>query len=170
MGKKSIKENKNIYQTSREDLGLTRDAAEELLAGISADRIERIESGKCTPYPDEILQLSTAYKVPNLCNYYCSHECPIGQQQVPEIQMKELSQIVLEMIASLNAMEKEKERLIEITVDGRITEDEYHDFAVIQTELEKISQSVDSLQLWIEKMILEGKVNRDTLNEVKSTL
>ena len=108
MGRRSTKENKNLYQLSREELGLTRDGAEELLQYISADRIEKIESGRSLTHPEEILTMAERYKNPALCNYYCSHECPIGQEHVPEIKMKELSQITLEMLASLNAMEKEK--------------------------------------------------------------
>ena len=46
MGRKSTKENKNIYQISREAVSLTREAASELLEYISADRIEKIESGR----------------------------------------------------------------------------------------------------------------------------
>ena len=34
---------------------------------------------------------------------------PIGEQYVPQVPMRELSAIVLEMLASLNAMNKEKE-------------------------------------------------------------
>ena len=45
MGKKSTKENKNIYQTSREDAGLTREKASELMDFVSADRIEKIAEG-----------------------------------------------------------------------------------------------------------------------------
>ena len=44
MGRKSTKENKNIYQLSREESALTRDAAAEALGFISADRIEKIEN------------------------------------------------------------------------------------------------------------------------------
>ena len=46
MGRKSTKDNKNVYQLSREELGLTREAAAELLEYISADRIEKIENEK----------------------------------------------------------------------------------------------------------------------------
>ena len=100
MGRKSTKENKNVYQTSRESLGLTREAAAEKLEFLSADRIEKIESEKSLPHPDEILAMADCYKNPSLCNYYCSHECPIGLKYVPEVQMKDLSQITLEMLAS----------------------------------------------------------------------
>ncbi len=158
MGRKSTRENKNIYQTSREEAGLTREAASEALTFISSDRIEKIESEKSLPHPDEILAMADCYKNPSLCNYYCSHECPIGQEYVPEVKLKDLSQITLEMLASLNALEKEKNRLIEITVDGVISNDEKEDFQRIQSQLAQISMAVDSLQLWVQKAIADGKI------------
>lgn len=163
MGKRSTKENKNIYQRCREELNLTREAASSLLVHVSADRIEKIESEKSLPHPDEILVMSEAYKAPQLCNYYCSHECPIGQEQVPEIAVKDLSQIVLEMLSNLNAIEKEKNRLIEITADGEITEDEYEDFSKIQRQLVQITNSVNSLKLWVDKTIADGKIDKEAL-------
>ena len=160
MGRRSIKENKTPYQISREELGLTRDGAEELLQYISADRIEKIESGRSLPHPEEILTMAECYKNPALCNYYCSHECPIGQEHVPEIKLKELSQITLEVLASLNAMEKEKNRLIEITVDGVISAEEIKDFEKIQEQLFQIAIAIDSLQLWVQKAVAEGKIEK----------
>ena len=80
---------------------------------------------------------------------------------MPEIKIKDLSQIVLETIASLNAMQKKKDRLIEITVDGEITDDELEDFVQIQQELEKISVAVETLQLWCERMLDTGAIDRE---------
>lgn len=170
MGKKSVKENKNIYQLSRENMNLTRDKASEVLQYISADRIEKIENEKTTPHPDEILAMAAGYKVPNICNYYCSHECPIGQQYVPEVKIKELSQIVLETLAALNTMEKQKARLIEITVDGQISDDEISDFVKIQTELERISLTAQSLQLWIETNIMNNQINEEKLKKIREEI
>ena len=158
MGRSSTKENKNIYQQSRENASLTREAAAEKLDFISASKIEKIEYEKTLPHPEEVLAMAKCYKDPSLCNYYCSHECPIGQEYVPEVSFKELSQITLEMLASLNALEKEKNRLIEITVDGIISEDELNDFKKIQTQLSQISLAIDSLQLWVEKALIDGKI------------
>ena len=118
MARKSTRENKNIYQRTREGLDLTREEASELLETMSPERIEKIESERSMPHPDEVLLMSDKYKQPTLCNYYCANECPIGAQYVPEVKIKDLSQIVLETIASLNKMQKQKDRLIEITVDG----------------------------------------------------
>lgn len=158
MGKRSIRENKNIYQLSREDAGLTREKASEAIGCISDDRIEKIESEKSLPHPDEILLMADCYKKPELCNYYCSHECPIGQKYVPEVRIKDLSQIALEVLAHLNSLEEDRKRLIEITVDGQVSEDETEDFRKIREKLEQISRTVDSLQLWIRQKVLDGSL------------
>jgi hypothetical protein len=76
---------------------------------------------------------------------------------------------VLETIASLNAMQKEKERLIEITVDGLISGDELADFVYIQEELEKISIAVETLQLWCERMLDTGVIDRAQYETVKNS-
>ena len=169
MARVSTKENKNIYQTTREGLKLTREAASELLETISPERIEKIESERSMPHPDEVLLMSDQYKQPSLCNYYCANQCPIGQQYVPEIKVKDLSQIVLETIASLNAMQTKKNRLIEITVDGQITDDELADFVYIQEELEKISVAVETLQLWCERMLDTGAIDRAQYEAFKNS-
>lgn len=56
--------------------------------------------------------------------------------------MKELSGIVLEMLASLNSVNKKRDRLIEIAADGKIDSDEIGDFVRIQEELEGIAAAV----------------------------
>ena len=168
MARKSTKENKNIYQRTREGLDLTREEASELLEAMSPERIEKIESERSMPHPDEVLLMSDKYKQPTLCNYYCANQCPIGAQYVPEIKIKDLSQIVLETIASLNTMQKKKDRLIEITVDGHISEDELADFVHIQEELEKISVAVETLQLWCERMVDTGAIDQKQYQNLKN--
>lgn len=167
MARVSMKENKNIYQTTREGLKLTREAASELLETIAPERIEKIENERVMPHPDEVLLMSDKYKQPTLCNYYCANQCPIGAQYVPEVKIKDLSQIVLETLASLNAMQKKKDRLIEITVDGHISGDELADFVQIQDELEKISIAVETLQLWCERMLDTGAIDPDQYRAYK---
>ena len=81
--------------------------------------------------------------------------------------MKELPQIILETVASLNKMNKKQERLIEITADGIIDNDELDDFIYIQEELEKISVNVETLQLWSERMLDSGAIDEDAYNKRK---
>lgn len=159
MGRASVRENKNRYQLAREELGLTREKAAELLEVLSPERIEKIENERTDPHPDEVLLMSRKYKKPSLCNYYCANQCPIGREYVPEVRMGELSAIVLEMLASLNAVGKQRDRLIEIAADGVISGDEIDDFLRIRRELERISLTVEALQLWSENMLAAGKID-----------
>lgn len=158
MPRVSTKENKNAYFKRREELGLTREAASELLETIPPERIEKIENERSAPHPDEVLLMAEKYKAPELCNIYCSNECPIGRQYVPEVQIQNLPQIVLQMLSSLNSVQDQQKRLIEITADGEIDESEVADFKLIREELEKISITVEALQLWTEQMIANGKI------------
>ena len=129
MGKQSTRENKTIYQQYREEQSLTREKASQEMTGVSASRIEKIEYELQEPTPYDIIQMADCYKHPDLCNYYCSHKCMIGDRYVPEIEVSELSTIILETIASLNEINPLTSRLIQIARDGKITDDEIKDFA-----------------------------------------
>ena len=144
MPRVSSKENKNIYFKRREELGLTRDKASELLEAIPPERIEKIENERCEPHPEEVLLMAEKYKAPELCNYYCSNQCPIGQVYVPEIKIQDLSQIVIKMLSSLNAVQDNQRKFIEISV------------------------TVQTLQLWSEQMLADGEINAELYESIKS--
>lgn len=160
-----------IYKEIRKSHDLTRDdvcdKASLMNNPIQPERLERIENGKFPITPDEVMLLAEIYGEPTLCNHYCSKECPIGEKYVPEVKVKDLAQIVLEMLSSLNSMKKSQERLIEITADGAIDDDEIKDFVFIQKELERISITVEALQLWVEQMLADKKINIEKYNQIK---
>lgn len=164
---------KNIYRQARDGLGITREAAVDLFTqnnfSMPYERIERIETNKFDPTPAEVNAMAKVYKMPELCNYYCTHQCAIGQESVPEIKMKELSQIILGMLASLNSMQRKQERLIEITEDGEISDEELKDFIFIQKELDKISMTVTTLKLWSEQQLVMGKIDREQYEILRNT-
>ena len=154
----------SIYKQIRKDLGMSRDdvcnyVTDHQLGYLAPEHLERIENGKLSVHPEDVFLLSKVYKDPSICNHYCSNECEIGVKYVPEVKVKDLEKIVLSMVASLNSMKKSQERLIEITADGIIDDDELKDFVSIQKELERISVTVESLQLWTEQMVANEKIN-----------
>ncbi|MBO6130239.1 MAG: helix-turn-helix domain-containing protein [Pseudobutyrivibrio sp.] len=163
MGRKSIKEDKSIYFKAREEAGLTRAQASELIGTMSESRLEKLETGNVAIYPEDVVDLAKAYKRQDLCNHYCTHECRIGQESVPEVKMSSLPEIVLGMLSALNSLNNQKERLIDITADGVISDDEIPDFVAIQKQLEQIDLTVESLKLWVSNMIAEGKIDKEKL-------
>ena len=61
-----------------------------------------------------------------------------------------------------------RERLIEITVNGKIDDAEIEDFIHIQEELERISITVETLQLWSERMLANGVIDEEKYNQIKN--
>lgn len=169
MGRKSVKENKNVYQVSREEADLSREAASGAMKFVSEGRIESFENDESAPHPEEVLAMADAYKKPSLCNYFCSHDCPIGKEYVPEVKESELAPIIVNMVVALNRLNGMKDRLLEITVDGKIADDEIQDFARIENRLDEISQAVSQLKLWCEKNAAHGALNEEKLEEAKSS-
>lgn len=113
MGRKSNKPNKNIYFQLRENLNWSREHASDMMDDfISEHRLEKIETGKSPITPSEVIEMSKIYQDAYLCNYYCTHECPIGQEidatghkYVPVITLKDLSDITLYMLSTLNSLD-----------------------------------------------------------------
>ena len=159
MGKRSVKKDKNIYQLSREARELTREAAGEALVFLSPERIEKIESGRSAPHPDEVLAMERCYRNPELSNWFCTHECPIGMKYEQEVKLKSLAQVTVETLAALHAMEQEKDRLVEISVDGRVNDFERKDFDRILEKLKSIDRAIRSMQIWLEHALQTGKID-----------
>lgn len=156
----------NMYREVRDKLGLTRDQASELLETIEPGKLERIESEKQLPSPDDVMIMADKYGEPSIRNYYCANQCPMGQRYVPSIKFIDLEKTVLKLIASLNSMHAKQEKLIEIAEDGRISDDEMVDFISIQKNLEKVSLAVSALEVWTEKMMSSGIIDMERYKEL----
>lgn len=162
MGKASIKKNKNIYQLTREELGLSRAAAVTRIPdnpefpgmdGMAEYRLVKIEDGSVTVQPEDVVAMAKRYNKPELRNYYCCHECAIGKIDAPEVTYTSgIHEILVNMAVSLKTVNHNKIRLMEILEDGKVTTDEAEDYDKISEELEHISMTIEALQLWCEKM------------------
>ena len=162
----SMGDKTNYYTQIRKSLGLSREKASELMTTISPEKLEKIENGKQEPAPADIMEMAQGYGEPSIRNYYCAHDCPLGQHYVPEVKFKDLEKTVLQMIASLNSMHTMQERLIAISADGKVDENEIRDFIIIRRELERISAETAAMQLWVEKMLAAGTINTETYNRI----
>jgi len=159
MGRRSVKENKSVWQTTRESLGLTREKAGELIPGFSPERIEKLENGRTQMQPEDAVLLAEYYKAPALLNHYCNRECPIGCSRPLPTESKELAQIAVETLNAVNRLNRSRDRLLEIVEDGQIKEDEITDFAGIKATLDRLAMSVSTLQLWVDEQMAKGRID-----------
>lgn len=167
MGKASVKRNKNIYQLTREELGLSRAEATERIPndpkypgmpGVPEYKLVKIENGTVAVQPADVVAMAERYNKPELRNYYCCHECEIGKIDATEVAFDGgVHEILVSMAVVLKKVNHNKIRLMEILEDGKLSEDEQEDFDRIYEELEQVSMTVEALQLWCEKMKIKTK-------------
>lgn len=158
MGKKATKAADNMYYLSRtealennEEFG-SREKASELLH-IERTRLANIELGNITPYPDEVKTMAEVYNTPELCNWYCANECPIGKGTVSQVKVDDFDRLSLKVLGSLKDIDSIRTSLIDISEDGVISEEEETTFNEIMESLEKIADSATALKLWAKKNI-----------------
>ena len=82
---------------------------------------------------------------------------------MPEVTAKDLSRITLEMLSTLNTLSREKERMIDIAADGKVSADEIPDFLRIKEYLDSMSLTIESFKLWVENTIASGKMDKQVV-------
>lgn len=156
MPKKATKCPDNIFYLRRAEASSwdenfsSRERTAEVL-GIDRTRLAYIELEKINPHPDEALLLADAYRAPEICNYYCSKLCPIGQRTVAEVEINELERTVLQLLSAFRDLPKVKEELITIASDGVIHSDECPIMEGIIRKLDEAAARIQSLKLYYTK-------------------
>ena len=142
----------NIYKEKRKKLKLSRADVSET-SFMAEKRIERIENGDIRPNPEDVITLANTYNDYDLCHQYCAKECPIGKEFATKEELKEgsLAEISMRILANINSMNNQKNKIIDTTADGQITEEEFQDFKEIYDNLEKIESNIKTLKFWLKE-------------------
>lgn len=66
---------------------LTRAGAADFLPGVTEDNLKKYELDITKPPNDVVALMADAYNEPELRNWYCVHECPLGKdcREIPEM-------------------------------------------------------------------------------------
>ncbi len=164
MGSGSMKENNNIYFKARKKAALyderlfSRERAAEML-GVHPSTLADYELGATKVVPvDKVVLMSDLYNAPELKASYCKYECPIGGFMPLSTEIRGIEGISLRLIKVFNTddINALKEKLIEISADGTISESEKPALVGILNQLDSISQAISELKLAGEKY-LNGK-------------
>lgn len=122
---------------------------------ISRERLQKIEQTDphkkmADPNPDEVLRMAEAYSAPELCDYYCKHQCLIGKGKKPLI-YDNLSEISASLMSALHFLDNANDKIHSILSDSKITDNERSEFNQIIKTLKDIAYSANSLELWAQK-------------------
>lgn len=159
MGTRPTKAADNIYCRSRleaakyNDRLNSRAGAAELL-GISESSLADYELGNTKVVPvDKVNLMADLYRAPEIRNFYCANECPIGKNCVAQLEVEELDRLTIKVLAAFKKVGYIKDTLLEITEDGVVSAEEQLEFAEVIKALDTISQNAQELKLWAEKQI-----------------
>lgn len=129
----------------------SRESAADVV-GIERTRLARIELGALTPYPEEALMMAEAYNAPELCNYHCVHDCPVGRLTVAKAELRSIEQIAVRCCSTMRFAESIRDALIDIAADGVIAEAERPQLAQILRQLAEINQMSAELGILARKL------------------
>lgn len=137
----------------------SKEGAAELL-GVSVSTLSDYELGltKIVP-PDMVVKMSDLYSAPELRNFYCTEMCPLGCE-MPKVSVEDLDRITLRALSSLKNVGKVKDKLLDITEDGIISEDEEADMKEILESLEELEQISQSFRIWAKKNMQREEVEQ----------
>lgn len=160
MGFESEKDNRNVYFQARKQASIyspklySREGASELL-GVSVSTLADYELGNTKVVPvDKVVLMADLYNCPELKNYYCKHECPIGKDLPLATEQEDIEKIVIRLLKEL---EPERitgilKHLVEIAADGEVSKNEVGEALSIGKALEEIEKAISGYQLMAEKI------------------
>ena len=133
----------------------SREGAAEAI-GSSIDVLNRVENGlhKCMPVDLAVL-LADVYNAPQLVNYYCLSECPIGCRRPMSDDVVEIDRVTVKLLKSLRVsqLNEIKEKLIDIAEDGIISEDEKPDLVEVMEYLDELAKVLSELKILSERTL-----------------
>lgn len=125
------------------------DSAQDIVH-IERTRLIAIEKGQKLPYPEEVARMARVYDAPELCDGYCTGQCPIGKGEKPLL-YQDLNQISTQLLASLYFLQNANDMIFSVLEDGTIAPEEREAFRKALELLEKVSYGTRSLKLWAKK-------------------
>lgn len=167
MGRDATKAMGNVWYEARKEAAIyndrlaSREGAAEML-GMSVSAVADAELGlnKCMP-ADKAVLMADLYRKPQLLNYYCKHECPIGCRHALAEEVRSLAQVTVEIIRGLRVQDvgEIKDMLLDIAADGVITEDEKPQLEKVVSYLEEVAKDINELKIISECALNGGRVN-----------
>ena len=128
----------------------SREGAAEVVC-IERTRLANIEAGNINPHPEEVNLMESAYNAPELPNYYCAEQCPLGCGRVDRLQPRNLESAALKIERLTRDIDEIAEDISDIAEDGKISHDERALFDQRVEQLRALKTSIEELILIAEK-------------------
>lgn len=165
MGRDCMKAKENIYFRCRKEAASyndklnSREGAAEML-GVSVSSLADYELGTTKVVPvDKVVLMADLYGAPELLNWYCQNECPIGCRKDFPTEVRDIEKTTVGLIDLLGGgkVERMMHKLTHIAVDGQVTSEERDVMDEVVCYLNELRRLLDELILYDEKRKGGGK-------------
>ena len=165
MGRDASKSTGNVWYEARMRASKYNDALKSqdstaAMAGVGRDAIIRIERDVNKVMPvDTAVVLADLYNAPELLNYYCLNECPIGKSKPISDKSHEIDRITVMLLTRLRIDEltEVQNKLLAIADDGHVTQDEIDDLIEANAFFQELSKTISELGTLTKKIINESE-------------
>ena len=130
---------------------LSRAGAAEELPGVTEDSLKKYELGIVKPPNDVVALMADAYNEPELRNWYCANECPLGRD-TQEIEFTEPERTAMRLFNAISDIQQGVKSLFAILDDGVIKSDELEAISEVRQQFVESKKRIDEALAMIEKM------------------
>lgn len=164
MGREATKAAGNVWFEARKaavkyDPRLQSGEGAAELMGMSSSAVADAELGLTKFMPvDKAVQMAGAYRAPQLLNYYCLHECPIGCKRAltNEVVSIELATVKLLKKLDVEQLAEIRSKLIDIAADGIDSTTEKINLIEVVSYLKELATTISQMEVVAEIALVEG--------------
>ncbi len=128
----------------------SREGASEIVC-IERTRLANIELGNIIPHPEEVNLMVGSYNAPELLNYFCSQQCPLGCGRVDKLKPRNLESAAMKFKRLIRNIDDIADNISDISEDGQISASEKPVFNQNLAKLQDIKKSIEELILVAEQ-------------------
>lgn len=136
---------KNIYQAAREAAGITQERSAEMI-GLSVESVRAYECEKRIPSDETVLKMIDVYGGNYLAYQHLKYKTAVGNAVLPDISEMPLSNASLSLLHELHDCLKEQEAIVEISMDGKVSDEEQEDWNRIMQKCCKLCTAIFAVQ------------------------
>lgn len=161
MGRGATKALGNVWYEARiaaakyNDRLSSRAGAAEALS-MSEDAVRDAELGLSKVMPvDKAVSMADLYNAPQLLNYYCLNECPIGNRHCISDRVLDIKAVTVKLLKEMRTedLKDVKDKLLDIAYDGEICDDEVEGLKDVIKYLDELGKTISELKILGESVV-----------------
>ena len=135
---------------------LTRAGTIDFLPGVTEDSLKKYELDITRPPNIVVALMADAYNEPELRQWYCANECPLGKdcREIPEMPAE---RALIRLLNASGEMEQTIRQLSALMEDGKLSEDERATVPELREKLLEFRRRADENLAVLERAAKIGK-------------